>query len=136
MKQFIAFKLLIIMTGPFCFNFRKVRFSLIILMRLLRHKTKWAHLNSKSNTVLHKSNHFHKTDCIFGPCGQIWLRNFRTHKKYTAFEWKYSQVWENAEARERGIFGFHGALVFCGVTFAHLLGPSLRVSWRGNMVND
>ena len=42
----------------------------------------------------------------------------------------------STEARERGIYRFHGVLEFCGVTLAHMLGPSLRISWRGNMVDD
>ena len=42
----------------------------------------------------------------------------------------------STEVRERGIFRFHGALEFCSVTLAHMLGLSLRVSWRGNMIDD
>ena len=46
--------------------------------------------------------------------------------------WAKSHVISSTEARERGIFRFHGRHVFCGVTTAHMQSPSLRVLSRGD----
>ena len=46
------------------------------------------------------------------------------------------RIISSTEAQERRIFRFGGALEVCSVTLAHMLGPSLRVSWRGNLVGD